>query len=74
MINPTPARVVWSYKIWQPIYDEMKKTKCADVFVKGIPKDLKDCLLIIDDQMGESEMDVRNLFTRGSHHKNITVI
>ena len=54
-------------------------------FVKGIPESLeKDSyldvnirnLIVIDDQMIEAGKDNRivNLFTKGSHHRNLSVI
>ena len=54
-------------------------------FVKGIPTALeqdayldhnKRNLIVIDDQMIEAERDNRivNLFTKGSHHRNLSVI
>ena len=54
-------------------------------FVKGIPHDLDEDwyfdpkinnLMVIDDQMTETSNDKRilNLFTKGSHHRNLSVI
>ena len=54
-------------------------------FVKGIPNELDEDwffddkmnnLIIIDDQMTETSNDKRilNLFTKGSHHRNLSVI
>ena len=54
-------------------------------FVKGIPKALeqdsyfdvnKRNLIVFDDQMIDASKDKRivNLFTRGSHHRNLSVI
>ena len=54
-------------------------------FVKGIPESLendsyldvnKRNLIVIDDQMIEAGKDNRivNLFTKGSHHRNLSVI
>ena len=35
---------------------------------------LESCLLVLDDIMDSLESGVANLFTKGSHHKNISVI
>ena len=54
-------------------------------FVKGIPTDLEEDwymneaisnLIVVDDQMAETTNDKRilNLFTKGSHHRNLSVI
>ena len=48
-------------------------------FVVGLP-DQKQCdgtrrsLVIIDDLMNETNRSVTNLFTKGSHHRNLSVI
>ena len=54
-------------------------------FVRGIPSDLEHAsyfdirqrnLMVIDDQMADAGEDKRivNLFTRGSHHRNLSII
>ncbi len=83
-IAPSPARIVYLYKRWQPLYDAMKETLDIE-FIKGIPDTLDDDaffdvnipnLLIIDDMMGLASQDpkIADLFTEGSHHRNLTVI
>ncbi|KAK3732616.1 hypothetical protein QZH41_000116 [Actinostola sp. cb2023] len=63
----------------------MQQTLPGIEFVKEIPHDLdEDCyfdpqtnnLIVIDDQMAETSNDKRimNLFTKGSHHRNLSVI
>jgi hypothetical protein len=47
-------------------------------FIEGIPNvdellDGRRTLLIIDDLMSETDVRVTNLFTKGSHHKNVSV-
>lgn len=47
--------------------------------IRGVPEvqifnDLKPRLLIIDDLMRETNSDVIDLFTKGSHHFNISVM
>jgi hypothetical protein len=38
---PPSQRIVWLYKRWQPLYDEISKTVVPRVeFVRGIPSDL----------------------------------
>ena len=47
------------------------------VFVEGLPTlelDNKRRLLILDDLMNESDERVTKLFTKGSHHRNISII
>ena len=80
-IQPCPQRIVWCYTQWQPLYEHMRGVE----FVKGIPHDLEDegyfnpnvkNLLVLDDLMTEVGKDQRitHLYTRGSHHRNLSVI
>lgn len=80
MIRPPPEKIYWCYTEWQPAYDELSRT--GVVMVQGLPDmnelklDKKPKLLILDDMMQEmndnSKLD--KLFTRGSHHWNISVL
>ena len=85
MINPPPERIVWCYSQWQPAYMEMLVSIPHIEFVKGIPPALeqdsyldvnKRNLMVFDDQMIDASKDKRivNLFIRGSHHRNLSVI
>ena len=85
MINLPPERIVWCYSQWQPAYMEMLVTIPNIEFVKGIPPALeqysyfhvnKRNLIVFDDQMIDAGKDQRivNLFTRGSHHRNLSAI
>jgi len=49
------------------------------IFHEGLPDFSKfdgrrPILLILDDLMAETNLDVANLFTKGSHHRNISVL
>ena len=75
MVTPVPEEVVWCYGEWQPLYEHMPGV----VFVEGLPDDMdtwtpKSRLLIIDDLMQEADGRVTKLFTKGSHHRNMSVI
>ena len=63
---------MWCYSQWQPLYATIKDVE----FRQGLPdfEKLKSCLLVLDDMMDHLESEVADLFTRGSHHKNISVI
>ena len=80
-----PERIVWCYSQWQPAYTEMLVAMPHIEFVKGIPTALeqdsyfdvnKRNLIVFDDQMIDASKDKRivNLFTRGSHHRNLSEI
>ena len=80
MINPVPERVIYCYSIWQDTFMQILKSNPQVEFVQNlIPTDeidgKKRNLIILDDLMDESKDDVNvsNLFTKGSHHKNISV-
>ena len=84
LVSPLPARIVWLYKRWQPLYDEIRKSMVVE-FIKGIPVDLESDqffdpgtrnLIVLDDLMSTAAKDPRinDLFTEGSHHRNLSVI
>ena len=77
----TPERIVWCYSQWQPAYTEMLVAIPHVEFVKRIPTALafdvnKRNLIVFEDQMIDTSKDKRimNFFTRGSHHRNLSVI
>ena len=86
LLYPIPDRIIWLYKRWQPLYDEIQTTVFPKVeFIQGIPLDLdKDSfinpkmknLIILDDLMSTASKDPRitELFTEGSHHRNLSVV
>ena len=83
MIDGAPENIIWCYSMYQPAYDEMLKTIPNIMFVEGVPGDLETLinpsirnLVVIDDLMHELSNDQRmtNLFTKGCHHRNLSVI
>jgi hypothetical protein len=82
LIVPTPERIHWAYGVKNEKQEQkIKKTNPSITFSEGFPdlnifdSNTKN-LLILDDLMDEigKNKDCANLFTRGSHHNNITVI
>ena len=76
MIDPAPEHVIWLYGEWQPLYDTLSGTVefregLADL---GTLNTKKRTLVIIDDLMTETNKSVSNLFTKGSHHRNLSVL
>ena len=74
-----PTKVIYCYGEYQKEFDELHGVD----FIEGFPTDLtqltqghEQTLLILDDLMGECSGDQRvsDLFTRGSHHKGVSVI
>ena len=85
VIDQPPERIIWCYSQWQPAYTQLLMMIPTTEFVKGIPESLendsyldvnKRNMIVIDDQMTEAGKDNRivNLFTKGSHHRNLNVI
>jgi hypothetical protein len=77
MISPPPARVIWIYDDHQKVFDQLTDrvtfTRDLDV-VDDLPTDVPH-LVVIDDQMTEDGSDkILKLFTKGSHHRNLSVI
>ena len=76
MINPAPEHVIWFYGEWQPLYDTLSgmvefREGLADLNTLNTKK---RTLVIIDDLMTETDKSVSNLFTKGSHHRNLSVL
>ena len=85
-INPIPQRIIYLYKRWQPLYDTLKlNVKPKIEFIRGIPEDLdadsffhtdNNNVIVLDDMMdiAGNNKAVSDLFTEGSHHRNLSVI
>ena len=76
MIDPAPEQVIWFYGEWQPLYDTLSgmvefREGLADL---NTLKTKKRTLVIIDDLMTETDKSVSNLFTKGSHHRNLSIL
>lgn len=74
---PLPQDIIWCYGVWQNLYEKLQRR--GVIFHEGLIdmtsfKGDKRCLLIIDDLMSETTEKVTQLFTKGSHHLNISVI
>lgn len=81
MINQDIDAVWWFYAENQPAYYNIKNTNVK--FVEGLPnrelleaKNNAPQLVVLDDLMHETKNDssITKLFTRGCHHRNISVI
>lgn len=75
VVNPTPTRVVYSYGEWQEAYRNLPRHVALQEGLTDLPEYSNDpMLLVIDDQMDAVDKNVMRLFTKGSHHRNISVI
>ena len=75
MVMPAPTKILLSYGEWQPTYQSLLGK--VD-FVQGLPDlplySTEPLLLVIDDQMHNVDQRISSLFTKGSHHRNISII
>ncbi|PIK42193.1 hypothetical protein BSL78_20958 [Apostichopus japonicus] len=83
VIEGTPERIVYCYGEYQPAFMELSAALSNIRFVEGLPTDLETyldptykTLMILDDIMTSHGNDQRitDLFSKGSHHRNISVI
>ena len=83
MFSPEPERIIWVYAQWQPAYDLLQSQIPMIEFINGLPPNflgtlspLVRNLVVLDDQMAEvgGSKDLAQLFTQGSHHRNLTIL
>ena len=75
LIVSPPRHIEWRYKFWQNTYEDLMKEGVK--FVEGLGElhnVESDTLLIIDDHMEQLTSEVEELFTKGSRHRQISVI
>ena len=75
MINPTVDKIVWCFGLYQDIFDKYPQIQ----FLEGLPDlnifDGKEkTLLILDDLMSEIDERVTKIFTKISHHRDVSVL
>ena len=84
-MQPSPERIIWCFRQWQPLYDNIRKRIPRIELVNGISDHLNDQhyinvskrnILVFDDLMTEAKCDLKiaDLFTKGSHHRNISLV
>ena len=80
-IEPPIDGILFCYAQWQDKYDTLKREVPTTQFHKGIPtsetlRHLRNGILVLDDLMDAAVKDqnIMNMFTVGSHHRNISVL
>lgn len=68
------TEIIWCYGEWQPLYDEIKDVVFHKGLLEELPIDGTPRLIVIDDLMREADGKVVDLFTKGSHHRNLSVL
>ena len=83
LIQPFATRIIWVFSEWQSDYDMIRERYTGIEFEKGWRDEIFDLLgheqrniLVLDDQISvaSSSSSVADLFTTGSHHRNLSVI
>ena len=75
MIQPAPTKIYYCYSEYQSLFSKYPHI----IFNEGLP-DIREfdgrqpTLLVIDDLMQETNDTVANIFTKISHHRNISVL
>jgi hypothetical protein len=74
LIFPSPTKVLYCYGEYQSLFDDYPRVD----FHEGLPDvklfDGTPTLVVLDDLMTEKNESVTQLFTKVSHHRNVSVI
>ena len=81
MIDKPPKNITYFYSEFQNTFGEIQTLVPQIKFVQGLPDDILDTinpetrnLFIVDDMMGEKDAVIAKLFTKKSHHGNLSTI
>ena len=81
LIDPAPENIIYFYAEYQDAFGEIQNLVPGIKFIQGLPDNIMDSinpetrnLFIIDDMMGEKDGVISKLFTKKSHHGNLSVI
>lgn len=84
MFTNPPHKILYCYGVWQDMFNEMEKLIPNLVFHEGVPasEQIEEFandnhnIIVLDDLMSEcvKNQEVELLFTRGSHHKKLSII
>lgn len=75
VIQPTPERIYFCYSEWQPSYNDISHPELE--FHQGVKlvddmDESKSKLVIYDDLMESMSDEIASVFTRKSHHRNLS--
>jgi len=75
MIDPPPSKILYCYGEYQQLFCQYPRV----IFHQRLPElndfdEKEPVLLIMDDLMQETNDTAANLFTKGSHHRNVSVV
>jgi Adenovirus IVa2 protein len=77
MVHPIPQRIIWYYAEKQPKLEQALVPAGVE-FRLGLPEmsdfdGEQSTLIVIDDMMSECNKEITKLFTKGSHHRNLSI-
>ena len=75
MMTTAAQRIVWCYGEWQRRFDSIPNLE----FIERLPQrenfdGIESTLLILDDVINETNQSVTDLFTKGSHHRDLSIV
>ena len=83
LFSDPPKKILYCHGVYQNMFDSMERDLDIE-FVEGIPSEEKieefangeSRCIVLDDLMTDvvESKHIQHLFTRGSHHKNLTVV
>lgn len=82
-VEDPPKTILYFYGIYQPTFDEIKKTVKNIHFFQGLPEEntlkkykSEHTLVILDDLMNDvlKNENIEKMFTQGCHHRGLSVI
>lgn len=78
VVLPPPQKIIWCYGVYQTAFDALRADGVIE-FHEGLPNPesfdgRQRTLLVIDDLMSETDDRVTKIFTKISHHMNVSVI
>lgn len=73
VIKPTPRSIIWCYSVYQTLFDSLKGVEFHEGVI-DVNSLEAGTLLILDDLMHEANEKVEKIFTKYSHHKDISVL
>ena len=77
MIHPPPDKIFFCYSEWQDLYDSLTKhgvqVHRGMINLDSLDPELKN-LVIFDDLLNDVDKETEMIFTKKSHHANISVI
>ena len=75
MMTPVPKKIVWCYGEWQKRFEKIRDVEFIEGLARKDTFDEREKGLVITDYLiNETSRCMTDLFTKGSHHRNISVI